>query len=152
MRRLNSPTPVAPRPVALRRPAPGRVDPTEFTDIQNVPETPLQLRGRPDLLPEEAALSLPDPDNVPPLMIRVLNRMLGPKVTIDNPIWSGDPVPKFRSLQKMLVERSLALPDDDRSECLEAISLVERAVQLRLRWLQMRRSDTEVDGATEEKA
>jgi hypothetical protein len=121
------------------------LDVAEFTEIQSLPETLPALRSRPLLLPEEVAISLPEPDNPVPIEILLLNRMLGPKLTADNPVWSGDPVPRLRGLQKKLIEHSLALPEDDRSECMDAISLVEKAVQLRLRWLQMRRSDAEID-------
>jgi hypothetical protein len=116
----------------------------DLTDIQNLPEVTLDPRGRPSLLPEEIALSLPETVNVASVEIQILNRMLGPKLTVDNPVWRGDPVPRMRALQKLLVAHSLSLPEDDRSECLDAISLVERAAQLRLRWLQMRLSEMEL--------
>lgn len=123
----------------------------DLSDIQNIPEAPAELRTRPALLAEEVAVSVPESANVASIEIRILNRMLGLKLTVDNPVWTGDPVPHMRALQKMLVGHSLSLPDHDRSECLDAITLVERAVQLRLRWLQMRRSEAElvIDRAAE---
>jgi hypothetical protein len=117
----------------------------EYADIHSIPLPQAPQRARPTLLPEEAAVSLPEPDNVPTVEIQMLNRMLGPALTVENPVWSGDPIPRMRALQKALVEHSLSLPEGDRSDCLDAITLVEKAVQLRLRWLQMRRSDAELD-------
>lgn len=79
------------------------------------------------LMATHAAAEIPEPMNKSAL--------------VNNPVWTGDPVPHLRALKKMLIERSAMLLGDDRSECQAAIALVERAVQLRLRWLQMRRSD-----------
>jgi hypothetical protein len=117
----------------------------EYADIHSIPLPQAPQRARPTLLPEEAAVSLPEPDNVPTVEIQLLNQMLGSALTVENPVWSGDPIPRMRALQKALIEHALSLPEDDRSDCLDAVSLVEKAVQLRLRWLQMRRSDAELD-------
>ena len=120
-------------------------------DIQSLPKIAAvaQVVARANLLPEEEAISLPA-TAAEPLLIRLLSRLLGAKLTVDNPVWSGDPVPRMRALQKKLVEQALLLPEDDRAACLAAISLVEKAVQLRMRWQQMRKSDAEFDVKTVE--
>jgi hypothetical protein len=104
-----------------------------------------ELKGLVDLLPAEKALSLPPPAGAAPGPHEPLTRFLGPLLTVANPAWSGDPVPRLRALQKMLVERSLALDKDDRRECMAALSVVETAVQLRLRFQQMRMTEAEQD-------
>lgn len=98
---------------------------------------------RQQLLPGEEAISLPTaPVAQGPLTS--LTSFLGPILTVANPAWSGDPVPRMRALQKALVEQSLALPDNDRTELMQAINVVESAVQLRLRLQQMRMSEAEM--------
>lgn len=79
-----------------------------------------------------------------------ITQQLGPSLTFANPVWSGDPVPGMRSLQKKLIEHSLALPPEERSTCLQAISVVEGAVRLRLRLQQMSMDDLNTNaGAVE---
>lgn len=107
---------------------------------------PREERGavmREQLLPGEEAASLP-PLPVAQGPVVPLTRFLGPLLTVGNPAWSGDPVPRMRALQKALVECSLALKEDDRSELMSAIKVVESAVQLRLRLQQMRMSEAEM--------
>jgi hypothetical protein len=55
-------------------------------NIQNLPEIAQEPRTRPSLLPEEIALSLPETTGVGLVEIRILNRMLGPNLTIDSPV------------------------------------------------------------------
>ncbi|NRR30404.1 hypothetical protein HSX11_09395 [Oxalobacteraceae bacterium] len=97
---------------------------------------------RVELLPEEQAISLPAPVAAPG-PIAPLTRLLGPLLTVANPAWSGDPLPRFRALQKCLVEHALGLEPDQRGACMEAMVVVESAVRLRLRLQQMRASDAE---------
>ncbi|MTV41742.1 hypothetical protein [Duganella radicis] len=114
----------------------------EAAEIHSVPEAEQVSRSRLQLKPSEAALSLPPPAEVPNA-VAALTGLLGTRLTVDNPAWSGDPVPGMRLLQKTLVATSLTLAEGERGELLAAIGLVEQAVQMRLRWQQMRRSAAE---------
>lgn len=94
------------------------------------------------------APAYPDESSPPPVVhtpgpIEPLTRFLGPLLTVASPAWGIDPIPGMRALQKKLVEHSLTLDEDDRSECLAAITIVEGAVQLRLRYQQMRMNELE---------
>lgn len=115
---------------------------TDFGEIQSIPEGPIEPKLRSQLKEAEEQLSITRTE-LPPRLSAALNAVLGLRLTVDNPVWAGDPIPGLRALQKRLVERSLTLEGDDRSECMTSISLVERAVRLRLRWLQMQRTDEE---------
>lgn len=115
---------------------------TDFGEIQSIPEGPIEPKLRSQLMEAEEQLSLPRTE-LPARLSAALNTVLGLRLTVDNPVWAGDPIPGLRALQKKLVACSLTLDDEERSECMASISLVERAVQLRLRWLQMQRSDEE---------
>lgn len=105
-----------------------------------VPVGLLQLR------PAEAKVSMPSEE-----MARggnplgMLTRFIGEGLTVASPAWGGDPVPVMRGLQKILVECSLALSEPERAPCLAAISVVEDAVQWRLRLQQMRMNHVERD-------
>lgn len=70
-----------------------------------------------------------------------ITQHLGQLLTVANPAWSGDPLPRMRALQKKLIEHSLNLSQEERGPCLQAISVVEQAVQMRLRLQQMRIDD-----------
>ncbi|HWW05965.1 hypothetical protein [Collimonas sp.] len=120
-------------------------DSSEFGEIQNLSEVSPALKSRTYLLPQEEAASLPPPLIITAPAMLLLNRMLGARLTFDNPAWSGDPLPRMRALQRKLIEQSLTRPPGDRTECMDAIRLVEQAVQLRMRWQQMRKSDAEAD-------
>ncbi|MEN3292514.1 MAG: hypothetical protein V7642_1767 [Burkholderiales bacterium] len=126
---------------AIRGRAP---DVTDFGEIQSIPEGPIEPKLRSQLKELEEQLSIPQSE-LPRRVSTALNTALGLRLTVDNPVWAGDPIPVLRALQRKLVEYSLMLEAEDRSECMMSISLVERAVRLRLRWLQMRRSDAERD-------
>lgn len=119
-------------------------DVTDFGEIQSIPEGPLEPKLRSQLKDAEEQLSIPQTE-LPSRIPAALNAALGLRLTVDNPVWAGDPIPALRALQRKLVECSLMLEAEDRSECMASISLVERAVRLRLRWLQMRRSEAERD-------
>lgn len=114
----------------------------EQGDIHSVQGAELAPKSRLLLNPHEAALSLPPPAELPNA-VEPLTGILGASLTIDNPAWSGDPVPGMRLLQKRLVEASLRMAEECRPDLLHAIALVEKAVQMRLRWQQMRRSEAE---------
>ena len=119
-------------------------DLSDFGEIQSIPEAPIEPKLRSQLKEVEEQLSIPRLE-LPLRMSAALNTAIGLRLTVDNPVWAGDPVRGLRALQRKLVECSLTLDAEERSECMVSISLVERAVQLRLRWLQMRRSDAERD-------
>lgn len=119
-----------------------------FGELGGIPREEVGSVMRAQLLPGEEAASLP-PIQVAQGPVVSLTRFLGPLLTVANPAWSGDPVPRMRSLQKSLVERSLELKEGDRSELMEAINVVECAVQLRLRLQQMRMSEAEMQIKTE---
>jgi hypothetical protein len=120
-------------------------------DVGEIHTLPQESLARPvvrlDLLPEEERASLPQQFATADSTIEPLNRFLGPALTFANPVWTGDPVPRLRGLQKKLVEHSLTLDQSDRSECMAAISVVETAVQLRLRLQQMRMTEEEAESA-----
>jgi hypothetical protein len=124
---------------------------SDVGEIHSVPaQNTAQSVVRENLLPEEEAVSLQrQAATTATQPIAPLNRYLGPSLTVANPVWSGDPVPRMRGLQKTLVEHSLSLEESDRSECMGAIQVVETAVQLRLRFQQMRISLAEMDGKPE---
>ncbi|RJF96886.1 hypothetical protein D3870_21155 [Noviherbaspirillum cavernae] len=100
------------------------------------------------LSPEQQALSLPQRDTTS-IALAPLTRFLGPALTVANPVWTGDPVPRMRALQKILIEHALALPEAERPECLAAISVIDRNVQLRLRLQQMYMSDADMNTQSE---
>lgn len=131
----------------------GAPEPVETGEIHSLQGVELAPKSRLLLSPSEEALSLPPPAELPNA-VAPLTGLIGARLTVDNPAWSGDPVPAMRLLQKTLVATSLELDDGDRGDLLRAIELVERAVQLRLRWQQMKRSDAEgpIDTNTEEAA
>lgn len=120
----------------------GAPAPIEHGEIHGVQSVELEPKSRLLLSPTEAALSLP-PSTELPNAVAPLTAILGARLTVDNPAWSGDPVPGMRMLQKTLVEASLRMPEEARPDLLHAITLVEKAVQMRLRWQQMRRSEAE---------
>lgn len=120
----------------------GAVERIETGEIHSVAGAELVPKSRELLNPSEAALSLP-PTVELANSVAPLTAILGARLTVDSPAWRGDPIPGMRLLQKTLVASSLQLPDGERADLLSAIALVERAVQMRLRWQQMRRSDAE---------
>lgn len=93
--------------------------------------------SRAQLPPAIEAISLPSVNTQSNSAIAPLTEFLGPALSVDNAAWKGDPIPRMRALQKRLVEHSLALPENDRTDCMKAISVVENAVQMRLRLQQM---------------
>jgi hypothetical protein len=120
----------------------GIAEPVELGDIHSVPETQLAPKSRLLLKPSEMAVSLPQSTELPNA-IAPLTTILDPRLTVDSPAWSGDPIPGMRLLQKTLLSVSLQQAQEDRTDLLTAIELVEKAVQMRLRWQQMRRSEVE---------
>lgn len=98
---------------------------------------PKVRRMRTALLPGEERASLPQAPELVEGPVDPLTRFLGPGLTVANPVWSGFPIERMRSLQKRLVGHSLKLKEDDRFDLLRSISMVEHAVQLRMRWHQM---------------
>jgi hypothetical protein len=112
--------------------------------VGNVRQEPIMRISRAELSPREQAISLPPTVMATPSPIAPLTRFLGPLLTVANPAWSGDPVPRMRGLQKRLVEHSLTVPESERSACMAAITVVEMAVQLRLRYQQMYMNEVEM--------
>jgi hypothetical protein len=94
-------------------------------------------------LPNGPAAPASSPSIERPNAVAPLTAIIGAKLTTESPAWSGDPIPGMRLLQKTLVAASLELEQGERADLLTAIELVEKAVQMRLRWQQMRRSDAE---------
>lgn len=120
--------------------------PGDVGEIQSLPpQTQSQPLARDQLRPEEEAASLPQQPTKAPSTIAPLSRFLGPTLTSANPVWHGDPVPRMRGLQKVLVEHSLTLEQSDRAECMAAISVVETAVRMRLRFQQMRMNEADME-------
>lgn len=119
------------------------LDVGEAGEIHNVADTVALTKVRPALLPAEEEASLPAQAIERDPVLAMVSRILGERLTSDNLAWRGDPVPVMRSLQKMLVAHSLTLDQDQRQPALAAIGAVEQAVQWRLRWAQMRRSEAE---------
>ena len=81
--------------------------------------------------------------------IEPITEQLGHTLTFANPVWSGDPIPGLRSLQKKLIELALSLNSESREPCLQAISVVENAVRMRLRLQQMRMDELSTDSGAE---
>jgi hypothetical protein len=131
----------------------GAPEPIETGEIHSVAGVEAAPKSRLLLSESEAALSLP-PSTELPNAVAPLTQILGRRLTVDSPAWSGDPVPGMRMLQRSLVATSLELPDGERADLMSAIELVEKAVQMRLRWQQMRRSEAEgpIELESEEKA
>jgi hypothetical protein len=122
----------------------------DLGEIQSVPsQTPVQPMGREQLRPEQEAVSLPQQPTRAPSTLAPLNQFLGASLTSANPVWSGDPVPKLRGLQKVLVEHSLTLEQSDRSDCMAAITVVESAVRMRLRFQQMHMDEGDLESKPE---
>ncbi|MFC5474019.1 hypothetical protein [Paraherbaspirillum soli] len=92
----------------------------------------------------QLAAALAQPTHLVDRPLAPLTDFLGPLLTVANPAWSGDPVPRMRDLQKVLVAHSLTLDRAERGPCLAAISVVEHAVTLRLRLQQLRMSELDM--------
>jgi hypothetical protein len=119
--------------------SPLQVDVSEITSVV-VPVAEVAVyRSR--LLPWEQEASLSSPRDLPDFAIGPVSRFLGPLLTAASPVWSTHAMTRLRSLQKRLIAQSLALPEDDRLDCLEAVSMIEQAVVLRLRLEQMAMMD-----------
>jgi hypothetical protein len=118
---------------------------SDFNDLGGVSLQPKRSIMRTQLLPGELEASLPSRTDLPEGAVAPLTRFLGPLLTVANPAWVGDPVPRMRALQKALVAHSLTLAEDDRSPLMGAISVVETAVQWRLRLQQMRMTEAEMN-------
>ena len=121
------------------------LDVGELAEIHSVGNANPILKARPDLLPGEEEASLPPLEVQSDPTLVSLKQLLGERLTSGNAAWSGDPIPRMRALQKKLIEHSLTLEQADRMPCMDAIRVVELAVQWRLRWQQMRRSDVEAN-------
>lgn len=120
--------------------------PADRAEIYHRPEEVARAPVLRELLqPEQAAISLPDVEQWSNGPIGILTEFLGPSLTTASAVWSGDPVPLMRSLERVLVEHSLGLPEDKRGPCLAAIGTIEKAVQWRLRLQQMRMTQAELD-------
>jgi hypothetical protein len=119
-----------------------------FGDVGELPPQPRRREVmRSDLQPWQQAVSLAPPPDTAAATLAPLTRYLGPALTVASPAWSRKPLPALRALQRKLVEYSLTLPAGERGACMDAIRVVEGAVQLRLRWEQM---DMQLYGMDEE--
>lgn len=119
-------------------------EPGEFGEVGELSSMPVARVVRTGLLPGELRASLPALKSELAGPVAALTRFLGPMLTAANPLWSGDPLPRLRSLQKSLLSHSMGLPQASRASVMDAISVVERAVQLSLRWQQMRSSEVDL--------
>ncbi|MGZ3241546.1 MAG: hypothetical protein ACXWIN_05370 [Burkholderiaceae bacterium] len=117
----------------------------DFNDLGGANIAPQRSVMRTQLLPGELEASLPSQADQPHNTVAPLTRFLGPLLTVGNPAWVGDPIPRMRALQKTFVEHSLTLPEADRGDLMGAISMVEKAVLMRLRLQQMRMTDAELE-------
>jgi len=72
-----------------------------------------------------------------------LTRMVGPRIGPANPAWGADALALLRSLQKRLIGHALTLPASERRGCLDAIAVLEPAVGMRLRIMQMQMAELE---------
>lgn len=75
-------------------------------------------------------------------------RLVGAQVGPGNPAWGADALALLRSLQKRLIGHALTLPPAARRGCLDAIAVLEPAVGMRLRIMQMQMSELEGGAAT----
>lgn len=82
-------------------------------------------------------------------LLAPLNSFLGEGLTSNNSAWTGDPIPKMRALQKTLVEHGIGLPEGERDAAMQAITVIERSIQLRLRLQQHRMLEFEIPQATQ---
>lgn|GEM_PF-1341339 len=114
-----------------------------LAEIPEIAQTQPVFKSRPFLLPGEEEASLPEFDYPLDPVQESLKQILGARLSVDNPAWVGDPIPRMRALQKKMIEFSLTQETSERGVCMEAIRVVELAVRWRLRWQQMRRSDLE---------
>jgi hypothetical protein len=114
-------------------------------EIQSLEKAlPPQSVSTAELNPGAASVSLPLLHNEVPSAIEPLTRYLGPDLTVGNPAWTGDPVPKLRGLQRSLIEHSLTLDESERGTCLTALTIVEKAVGYRLRLQQLQMTELDV--------
>ena len=127
----------------------GAVEQIETGEIHSLREPQPAPPARQPLRPAETGPSAP-PSIERPNSVAPLTAIIGARLTTESCAWSGDPIPGMRLLQKTLVAASLALEQGERADLLSAIELVEKAVQMRLRWQQMRRSDAEGPTETEQ--
>lgn len=95
-------------------------------------------------------LSNDPPPEAKQTALEPITQYLGHELTVANPAWTGDPVPYMRSLQRKLIEHALALSPESRKPCLQAIEVVEKAVQHRLRFQQMSMQGFDEDSGTGE--
>jgi len=112
---------------------------TDSGEIQGMQASaPRELVARAHLLPGELAASLPPAAPTPDLVFAPLMLALGKSRTTENGVWEDKKAVRLmRSLQKRLVGFSLTLEEGERWDCMEAINVVEAAVQQRLRLQQM---------------
>ncbi len=121
----------------------------EQAEIHSLQESLPVAKAWPALLPGEITASLPEQDYPVDPAQQMLSGLLGRRLSVDSAAWSGDPVPRMRALQKKLIEFSLTQNEAERRPCMEAIRVVELAVNWRLRWQQMRRSELEGEAGVE---
>lgn len=72
-----------------------------------------------------------------------LDETVGPRMGPANPAWGADALALLRSLQKRLIGHALTLAPAERRACLDAIAVLEPAVGMRLRIMQMQMSELE---------
>lgn len=72
-----------------------------------------------------------------------LTSLLGARVAAANPVWGPHALALLRSLQKKLIGHALTLDGAARRPLLDAVAVVEQAVTMRVRMLQMQFSELE---------
>lgn len=104
----------------------------------------LELVSAANLHFAEAAKSLNQTGGGSSGLLEPLTTFLGESLTSANSAWTGNPVPRMRALQKVLVGHGIGLPDGERDSALQAITVIEKSIQLRLRLQQLRMIDHEI--------
>ena len=70
-------------------------------------------------------------------------RLVGARIGPGNPAWGADALDLLRSLQRRLIGHALTLPASERRACLDAVAVIEPAVGMRLRIMQMQMAELE---------
>lgn len=85
----------------------------------------------------------PPPVGARPDPLAPFTRLVGPRIGPANGAWGSDALTLLRSLQRRLVGHALSLPAPARRACLDAVAVLEPAVGMRLRIMQMQMSELE---------